>query len=95
VCKLTEDGLNCFTTGDILAAAGTPSTGCLLAAVGLTAAVSPSLAVVVHLVCAADIAWATLLGLCAATRLSKTVALCCFLCRNLSIENSSFKSHFL
>jgi len=68
-CKLTEDGLNCFTTGDILAAAGTPSTGCLLAAVGLTAAVSPSLAVVVHLVCAADIAWATLLGLCAATRL--------------------------
>lgn len=26
VCKLTEEGLNCFTTGDILAAAGTAST---------------------------------------------------------------------
>jgi len=69
LCKLTEEGLNCFTTGDILAAAGTASTGCLLAAVGLIAAVSPSLAVVIHLVCAADIAWATLLSLCAATRL--------------------------
>ena len=26
MCKLTEEGLNCFTTGDILAAAGTAST---------------------------------------------------------------------
>ena len=26
MCKLTEEGLNCFTTGDILATAGTAST---------------------------------------------------------------------
>jgi len=65
---------DCLTACSLFPATGAANTFSLLAAVCLAAAVRPSLAVVVHLSCAAITAWAAFLFLCAAGRLTAAIS---------------------
>jgi len=71
---MRKASLDCLTARSLFPAAGAANTFSLLAAVCLAAAVRPSLAVVVHLSCAAITAWAAFLFLCAAGRLTAAIS---------------------